>query len=115
QEQLFATMHVELSVNAPEIRMHRVRRQPEPSLGVFFRIRIEHRANDAALAGGQTETARERAPFTRNEHGLTGSHEDPISRAPCSHRQTGPSSGYTTSPTCTKPHFVSTRVDVFHS
>src|SRR3989454_12820846 len=120
-QQLLAALHMELAIDAPQIGVHGMGRQPEPFGGVLLGIAVEHRAHDAAFARREAETARERAPLAGNEHRLAGSahntlsHGVPIWRALRSHRQTGPSSGSTTGPTCTKPHFSRTRVEAFAS
>src|SRR6266566_7063440 len=114
-QQFFAALHVQLAIDAPQVRVHRVRRQPETLGRAPLRIAIEHGAHDAAFARRETQTVGEGAPFAGNEEGLAGSHGVPICPALRSHRQTGPSSGSTTSPICTNPHFVSTRVEAFGS
>src|SRR5437762_4782619 len=120
-QQLLATLHAELAIEAPHIGVHGTRRQPEPRGGVLLGIAVEHGAYDAAFARRETETAGEGAPLAGDEHCLAGSshkrfsHGVPICCALRSHRQTGPSSGSTTEPMCTKPHFARTRVDALAS
>src|SRR5258705_5129158 len=120
-EQLFAALHIQLAIDAPHVGVDGVWREPEPRGGVLLGIAVEHGAHDAAFARREAEAVGERAPLARNEHGLAGSrckspsHDVPICCALRSHRQTGPSSGSTTVPMCTKPHFVRTRVDAFAS
>src|SRR5437588_2933377 len=120
-QQLLATLHAELAIDAPQIGVHGLRRQPEPRGGVLLGIAVEHGAHDAAFARRETETAGEGAPLARDEYCLAGSshkrlsHGVPICCALRSHRQTGPSSGSTTEPMCTKPHSARTRVDAFVS
>src|SRR2546427_2181970 len=120
-QQLLAALHLELAIDAPQIRVHGVGRQPQAGGGVFLGIAVEDGAHDAALARREAETGGERTPLAGNEHRLAGSsrhglsHGVPICCALRSHRQTGPSSGSTTGPTCAKPHFASTRVEAFAS
>src|SRR6266850_211258 len=118
-EQLFAALHIQLAIDAPHVGVHGVRREAEPRGRVLLGIAVEHGAHDPAFARREAEAVGERAPLARNEHALAGScchslsHDVPICCALRSHRQTGPSSGSTTGPMCTKPHFVRTRVDAF--
>ena len=71
--------------------------------------------------GYATEAARALIHFAGNEHRVARavrdglSHGAPICCGRRSHRQTSPSSGSVTSPTCSKPHFWSTRVDALGS
>src|SRR6267378_2890378 len=110
-QQFLAALHVQLAIDAPQVGVHGVRRQAESLGGALLRLAVEDGAHDAAFPRRETQTGGERAPFAWNEDGLAGSHGVPICPALRSHRQTGPSSGSTTSPICTNPHFVSTRVD----
>src|SRR3989454_4956726 len=120
-QQLLAALHLELAIDAPQIGVHGVGRQAEPLRGVLLGIAVEHGAHDAAFARREAETVGERTPLAGNEHRLAGSsrnglsHGVPICGALRSHRQTGPSSGSTTEPMCTKPHFARTRVEAFAS
>src|SRR6267378_2871945 len=56
-QQLLATLHAELAIDAPQICVHGMRRQPEPGGGVFFRIGVEHGPHDAAFARREAKTA----------------------------------------------------------
>ena len=91
---------------AEQIRARRAKRKPDPA--ALLVPTIEDGADDAALAGREAETGRQRPPLRRGEDSLTG-HAVPICGASRSQRQTGPSSGSTTAPTCTKPHFAGSR------
>src|SRR6266511_475362 len=120
-QQLLSALHLELAIDAPQVGMDGVGRETEPRGGVFLGIAVEHGADDPAFTRREAETGGEGAPLARNEHSLAGtadgslSHDVPICCALRSHRQTGPSSGSTTGPMCTKPHFASTRVDALAS
>src|SRR2546425_9860355 len=120
-QQLLAALHVELAIDAPQIGVHGVGRQPQPFGGVLLGIAVEPGGHDAAFPRREAETRGERAPLARDEHRLAGpahdslSHVVPICCGLRSHRQTGPSSGSMTSPMRTKPHFASTRVDALAS
>src|SRR5690349_1550756 len=58
-EQLLTTLHVQLSIDAPQVGVHGMGRQPQARGGVLLGIAVEHRADDAALARREAETAGE--------------------------------------------------------
>src|SRR5437762_3026928 len=78
-QQLLATLHAELAIDAPQVGVHGVRRKPESRGGVLLGIAVEHGAHDAAFARREAETAGERAPFPWNEHSLAGPAHDGLS------------------------------------
>src|SRR5260370_37251198 len=61
-QQFLATLHVQFSIDAPQIGVHRARRRTESPGRVALRRAVEDRPHDAALPRREAEAAREGAP-----------------------------------------------------
>lgn len=58
-QQLFATLHLQFSIDAPQVRVHGVGGQAEALCRSLLGIAVEDGADDAAFARRETETGRQ--------------------------------------------------------